>query len=265
MWNFSNDEWAFFVAAAFISVVDGFFYYQPLTTIPSLAKSNARRCTLALLPLVAMVPLLVVLSRWADPKVVGHYDYILLFAFGDAALIFLAAQFMSLLGISFRGDSLDRDNPAAVFAIGGVILGLGIVYALCNIGSGPTIWTTLLPALVATIALLLLTIAFELIAGTVVDNITIDRDSASALRFSGTVLGAALILGRAGAGDWISWPRTWSDFATHSWPAVVLIIVGGITHRLLQPTIDSPRPNVVVSGIIPGGLLFAAGLLALLV
>ena len=261
MWNFSDDEWLFFFAAAAIVVVGGVRYYRPLLSIPLMNRSHGRRAVLALLPVVAVVPTCVVLNRWADARVVGHLGYSVLFIVGGLAWVFAAAELLGVLGVSIRDDVLERDNTAALIAVSGMLLGVGVVYALCNIGSGPTIWTTILPAPVATALLVGLAILVELLGATVADAVTIDRDIATALRVGGVALGGAVILGRAGAGDWISWPQTWADMAAHGWPAVVLAIAAGGMHRLLRPNAARPRPPIFQFGIVPAVLLLAASIL----
>ena len=265
MWNFSDDEWLFFFAAVAIVVVGGVRYYRPLISIPLMNRSSGRRAVLALLPPAAVIPTCVVLNRWADARVVGHLDYSVLFVVGGLAWVFAAAQLLGLLGVSIRDDILERDNTAALIAVSGMLLGVGVVYALCNIGSGPTIWTTILPALVATVLLAGLAVTVELFGRTVADAVTIDRDIAAALRVGGVALGGAVILGRAGAGDWISWPQTWADMAVHGWPAVVLAIVAGGMHRLLRPNAARPRPPIFLSGIVPAVLLLVASILAAII
>lgn len=91
MWNFSEDEWFFFVAAAVVTVFGGVRYYRPLISISLLGRSRLHREVLAFLPLVAMIPTCVVLSAWADPQVVGHLDYSILFLLGGSAWIFSSA------------------------------------------------------------------------------------------------------------------------------------------------------------------------------
>ena len=84
-------------------------------------------------------------------------------------------------------------------------MGVGIVYAFSNIGMGPTIWTTIFPALAATILLVLMWLLIESIGRGVAEAITIDRDVATAFRLAGAMIGCAIILGRAAAGKWVSW------------------------------------------------------------
>jgi hypothetical protein len=261
MWNFGDDEWAFFIAAAAIVVVGSIRYYGPLISVSLQGRSSLRRGILASLPLAAIIPSCVVLNRWADAHVVGHPDYIILFLLGGSAWIFAATRFLGVLGVDVRDDIVERDNPAALVAVSGIVLGVGTVYALSNVGAGPTIWTSILPAFVSTILLTLLAMLIEVTGGAVAEAVTIDRDVPTALRLAGAVLGCAIILGRAAAGDWISWKQTWVDLVEYGWPAVLVAIAAGIAHRLLRPTAVRPQPGIVVFGITPATVFVTVSIL----
>jgi uncharacterized membrane protein YjfL (UPF0719 family) len=259
--DFDAGEWLFFLAAA--ASVFGLIvtYYPPLLLISPIKTSSLPRLALACLPLVALVPTYVVLQRWADPRVVGHLDYTILFMLGGGMWMFVASRFLQVLGISISDDAIERDNLAALCAVWGILSGVGIVYALSNIGTGATIWTTLLPAFVATVVLLLMALLVELTGGAVADAITIDRDVASGLRLGGAVLGCSIILGHAAAGDWTSWNHTWSDLANRGWPAVLIAIAAGVLQRMLGPTARRPQPGILEFGVVPATLVVAAGFL----
>jgi uncharacterized membrane protein YjfL (UPF0719 family) len=263
--DFDGDEWLFFLAAAASVVGLIVTYYLPLLSISPITRSSLQRFALACLPLVALIPTYVVLQRWADPRVVGHLDYTILFMLGGGMWIFGASRFLEVLGISIRDDAIERDNLAALVAVWGILSGVGIVYALSNMGTGATIWTTLLPGFVATIALLLMPLLVELTGGSVADAITIDRDVASGLRLGGAALGCSIILGHAAAGDWTSWHHTWSDLANRGWPAVLIAIAAGVLQRMLGPTAHRPQPGILKFGVVPATLVVAAGFLVVVI
>jgi uncharacterized membrane protein YjfL (UPF0719 family) len=263
--DFDGDEWLFFGAATASVVGLIVTYYLPLLSISSIKRASSGRFVLACLPLVALIPTCIVLQRWADPRVVGHRDYVILFMLGGGMWIFVASRFLEVLGISIRDDAIERNNPAALVAVSGILLGVGIVYALANIGTGATIWTTLVPAFVATVVLLLMPLLIEFIGGAVADAITIDRDVASGLRLGGAVLGCSIMLGRAVAGVWTSWNGTWSDLAVRGWPAALIAIAAGVLQRMLRPTAQRPQPSILKFGAVPATLAVAAGLLAVVI
>ena len=261
MFDFGDDE-IFFLAMAVLASVLGFItYYRPLISVARLGKSPLRPRILTFLPLVAMVPTYVVLTHWADPQVVGHGNYIALFLIGGLAWFFAGTWIIQCLGISLRDDVIERDNPAALIAACGFLIGIGVVYAASNIGTGPTIWTTLVPALVATGAFILILMGLGLCAKSVMEAITIDRDIASAVRWAATALACAIVLGYAASGNWVSYRQTWIDLALDGWPAALLAVLAGLVHTVLRPTPDRPRPDVFTSGIIPALLIVLAAVI----
>jgi uncharacterized membrane protein YjfL (UPF0719 family) len=263
--DFDGDEWLFLLAATASTIGLTITYYLPLLLISPIKRSSLQRFVLACLPLVALIPTYIVLQRWADPRVVGHLDYTILFMLGGGMWIFVASRFLGVLGISIRDDAIERDNLAALVAVWGILSGVGIVYAGSNIGTGATIWTTLLPGFVATVALLSMSLLVELTGGSVADAITIDRDVASGLRLGGAVLGCSIILGHAAAGDWTSWNHTWSDPANRGWPAVLIAIAAGVLQRMLGPTAHRPQPGILKCGVVPATLVVAAGFLIVVI
>jgi peptidoglycan/LPS O-acetylase OafA/YrhL len=101
----------------------------------------------------------------------------------------------------------------------------------------------------------------ESIGGGVAEAITIDRDSATALRLAGATMGCAIILGRAAAGKWVSWDQTWGDLVQFGWPAVILAFAAGVLHRMLRPSAERPQPDRLAHGFVPAIVFVAAGIL----
>jgi uncharacterized membrane protein YjfL (UPF0719 family) len=203
MFNFSSDEVICLFAAIWISVLGLFRWYGPLLSMPSLGRSDAGRVMLGLFPPLMLLITLVVVVLWADPQVAGHLDYILLFLFLQGASVTLGCETLRLLGIGLGDDAVERNNFAAAVAVVGFISALAIVFALSNVGGGPTIWTTILPALASSLILVALWLMVELLGGGVAEAIAIDRDAATATRVAGAMIGCSLVLGRAAAGNWI--------------------------------------------------------------
>lgn len=205
------------------------------------------------------------IATMGGSPVVGRLDYTILFMLGGGMWIFVASRFLEVLGISIRDDAIERNNLAALVAVCGILSGVGIVYALSNVGTGATIWTTLLPGFVATIALFLMYMLVEFTGEAVTDAITIDRDVASGLRLGSAVLGCSIILGHAAAGDWASWNQTWRDLADRGWPAVPIAIAAGGLQRMLRPTAHRPQPGILKFGVVPATLVLAAGFLVVVI
>jgi hypothetical protein len=246
----------FFLAAASGAVL----WYGYVVTATLAGRRTPFRGTLALTPMFCMAFLLMVLVLWSDPVVRGDIRYILLFLAGGGAFMALFLAAMPLVGHSIRLDVMTAANPASAIVAIGAMIGVTFSYSLANIGVGPTIWTTIGPAILASGTLLILWLVAELIAG-FSEAITIERDSASALRLAGLLAGGGLILGRAVAGDWVSSDATVHDFLRQGWPAAVLFLAGTIVQRSLQPTPARPRPPLRSFGLIPSLIFFFASAL----
>jgi hypothetical protein len=165
-----------------------------------------------------------------------------------------------------RDDAVERGNTAAVVVACGAVVGITLAYAQSNIGTGPTIWTTLVPAFFATLGLFVTWMIAEVIGGGIAEAVTVDRDVASAVRLAALLAASGAILGRAMAGDWTDWRSTFVDFAAQGWPALVLAAAAGVAHRALRPTPQRPRPPIVPLGVIPAVIMIvvAAGWLVYL-
>jgi uncharacterized membrane protein YjfL (UPF0719 family) len=158
-----------------------------------------------------------------------------------------------LLGISVTDDAIERSNPAAACVACGSMLGVMAIYAWSNVGSGPTIATTLLPALACTVTWLLLWFAVELMSRPS-EAIAVDRDLPSGIRHAGMLIAMGLILGRAVAGDWTSWHGTFTDMLRLGWPVVFLPIGSAAIHLFLRPSTVRPQPGIAGAGVVPAVL-----------
>ena len=255
MFDFSEDEWIFLIAACVGALVGAWRWYLTLMRISSLNANAKSQALLVLAPLASLVILMLVLQTLADPVyVAGHLDYTLLFVAGGALWIFAASEAFPLMGVSALDDAMRRHNPAAAVAVSGGVLGVMLAYAGSNIGNGPTIWTTLLPALVATGVLLALWFILELVGGEF-EAITVDRDVAAGVRLAAFLVCAGAILGRAMAGDWFDWNSTFSEFVVLGWPAALLMPAMIIMNRRYAPTPETPHPDSAKCGITPALVL----------
>jgi len=258
--DFSGDEILFLLLAAAATAAGIIGWYSPIFRVRARGAA-ANKLLLILVPPALLATLCFVLKRWADPKtVVGHWDYITLFLLGGSAWLTAAAWLARVFGISARDDAIERGNRAAAVAVCGALAGAMSLYAWCNVGAGPTIWTTIWPAGVATAAWVILWLLVE-VTTHVSDACAIDRDTASALRLAAWLIGNGWILGRAMAGDWTSWADTYAGFARLGWPAIPLAAVMIVLQRLLRPTPARPRPPVLTAGLAPAGILLLVALL----
>jgi uncharacterized membrane protein YjfL (UPF0719 family) len=251
MFDFSEDEWVFLAAALVGAAIGAGRWYLTLLRLSPLNADSKSQVLLNLAPLASLALLMIVLQSLADPVyVAGHLDYTLLFMAGGACWIFGASELFSLMGISTRDDAMRRRNPAAAIAVSGGVAGVTLAYAGSNIGNGPTIWTTLAPAFVATAVLLALWFLLELLGGDY-EAITLDHDIAAGIRLAAFLMSAGAILGRAMAGDWFDWDSTFYEFVKLGWPAVLLIPATAMMNRRYAPTPQQPNPETGKYGLTP--------------
>ena len=256
MFDFSDDELWFLIVALIGACLGACRWYLTLFRVSSLNRDSKSQVLLHLAPLICLVLLTIVLQTLADPVyVVGHLDYTLLFLAGGACWIFGASETFALMGVSTLDDAMRRRNPAAAIAVAGGVLGVMFAYSGSNIGNGPTIWTTLVPAFVSTGVLLALWFALELM-GSGWEAITLDHDVAAGIRLAAFLVCTGAILGRAMAGDWIDWDSTFSEFVKLAWPAAVLVPLMTLLNRRYAPTPQRPSPESGKCGWTPALLMF---------
>jgi hypothetical protein len=252
MFDFSGDEVLFMMIAG-VAGVGGIFRWI-VVVLSHAPPVNPVRSGLALLPGVCLTIVAAIIWNWADPaQVSGHIDYLILFLAGAAAWFSLTVLAVTALGIHFRYDAVEAGNRAAAISIAGAGLATSLIYAGGNIGAGPTIWTTILPAAAASLALGILWFIVDAIAHAG-DAVTIDRDTASGIRIAGWAVAAAIVLGRSVAGDWTGWDATLGDFLRLGWPAAVLTAVMIAMQLRLRPSPEQPRPSGR-SGLITAGAM----------
>jgi hypothetical protein len=245
MFDFSGDEWMFTLFAGAAGCLGIVRWVRLISVNPPLRDSLGRsgRRWLVTLPAVCLAIVAAVIWNCADPaQVAGQVDYLILFLAGAAAWFWLTIAAVSALGIHPRYDVVEGGNRAAAISIAGAALATALIYAGGNIGAGPTIWTTLAPVAVASLALCVLWLVVETSA-LVSDAITIDRDQASGIRIAGWAIASSIVLGRSVAGDWTGWDSTFEDFIKVGWPAVALT-AGMIAIQIRsRPSPERPHPS----------------------
>ena len=258
--EFSGDEFLLLGVSVFVTFAGVATWYAPVARVPVLGRPRSHRPVLFSVPLVCLGLIWVALARFAAAEVRNSVDYLILFLVAGAAWLTIAGWLFSLLGVSFREDALEQDNPAAAVVICGAMVAVALTYAGANIGEGPTVWTTLYSALIATGWLLVLWLTVELTTDISV-AVTVDRDMASGVRLAGLLISLGLICGRAVAGDWESAPATWRDFARDAWPTILWVLAAVVVEVVLRPGPQRPFPSLVRCGVAPAllYLLAAAG------
>ena len=225
----------FYIAAAF-AVATAVFFYQWYTKIYHCITEQQRKAipvALGLLPLAAFVIILRALA-FASFDVLGLWVlFYLIFGF---AWLYAGLQLMFIFfDLSWLDDALGRNNPAAAIAVIGGGLGLTLTFAGANIGDGPGWWCVLLAGGLGLVAWLLLGLIADRVTSAF-HRITVDWDIACAVRTGCYLTASGLILGRACAGDWTSFPQTVAEFAD-GWPVLALtaiFILIELIFRLIQ-------------------------------
>jgi uncharacterized membrane protein YjfL (UPF0719 family) len=221
------------------------------------------RLVLGVLPAALLVALVVTLQARAAREVRDDLGYILLFLALGAAWLIATAAGTAWIGISIRGDAIERNNRAAGVASAGALVAGMTCYAFANLGEGETIWTTIGPAALATSACLVLWAAHQMTSGAA-DAISIDRDMASGVRFAGMAIGTSLIVGRAVAGDYESAAGTFRDLWREGWPAVPLVMLAAAVQVGLRPSERRPHLDSIRHGLLPALGYLGVGLLDLI-
>ena len=235
MWDFDGDEWAFFVFAGIVAVILAAKYFRETSSVSRLVCPVQKRLPLVFLPIACLSGILLVLWNWSDPQTVaGHGDYMTLFMVGGALWVFGSPILTRSMGISARDDAIERQNTAAAIVVAGAMVGNARCYAGSNIGSGPTIWTTILPAIIASGTLMILWIGIELTTR-LSEVVTIDRHVPSALAACGYLIAAGADLGWAMSGDWENWQATMVDFARRGCPAILFAISAAFAIQIWKP------------------------------
>lgn len=226
------------------------------------ATLKSRRPLLSL-PFVGALALEWTLAKYADRAVQNDWRYQGFFLLYGAIWLNVALMVGSLFRLSLKQDVIERNNPAAVTGITGVLTSFLIVYGGGNIGSGTTVGTTFASVILGTLALVLCWFLIEVISGPTI-SITEDRDVSSAYRLSGALMAIALIVARAIAGDWISLSATVDDLYLKAWPSLIFVALAIALQFRMRPTPQNPRPDVLRYGIVPAAAEGAAALVFLI-
>jgi hypothetical protein len=199
---------------------------------PPTGRRNGIVAAIAATPILCLAGLFIVLRTASDPQVRYHAEYIALFmAVGGACIALVATAAPFYAGVSLADDALNRSNPATAIVVCGAMTAATITCAAANVGTGATIYTTLIPAALGVGTLLVLWLIHALISGSA-EAVAVDRDSAAAIRTLGMYISTSIVLARAVAGNWVSMDVTLNDFVRRGWPAAAFTAVAVIIDRL---------------------------------
>ncbi|MBL0921023.1 MAG: hypothetical protein IBJ10_02710 [Phycisphaerales bacterium] len=217
---------------------------------PMTASRRLRVAAMLVTPILALA-LGILVNALAAADVRGDLRYVLLFtAIGVAWVEVLMLVAPPLLGILSPKEAVERRAAPSIIVHAGASAALAIAYLGGNLGDGPGWWVVLLSAALSSGALLAIWALIEAVDRRS-EAVTIDRDAATAIRLSGALIAASLVLGRAVAGTWQSAANLLADFITLGWPAFVLLVAEPALHAVFRPTPKAPRPSVLTAGILP--------------
>jgi hypothetical protein len=240
VWDFDGDEFVFFAFAGIAAFILATRFFRQIGGVSNLICPAPMQFSLAAVPILCFLIVFITLQNWSDPQTVrGHPDYVSLFMAGGALWIFGSPALARFMGIGLRDDVIERHNPAAALVIAATMIAYTLCYAGSNIGSGPTIWTTIVPAVVAGGALMEIWLLVELTTH-VSEAVTIDRDLRCAALLAGLFIVCGIDLGWAMAGDWNSWGGTFSDFAHRAWPTALFALAAIVAIQIWKPRCMPP-------------------------
>jgi len=224
---------------------------------PALGWPGAMRFAFLWAPLGCLALLFSALLRWASYDVRGSAIYLAFYMVMGLAWLSIAPWPAACLGLSARDDVVERRNPAACWACAGLLAALTLIYTGGNMGDGPGWWVVVFCAALGGAALYLPWLLAEPIVH-FGESITVERDTATGVRFAVLLVATGAILGRAVAGDWESVEGTLRDFAAIAWPAALLWGLAVMMEMLLRPGAHRLPGGAFSAGAIPGLIYFAA-------
>ena len=252
----SGDEGFIVLICCLITLIGLGRWYYLTSAAAGFGAARAQRVPLYFIPLLCVAVLFVVLKLAASHDVRDSWPYLMMYLVMGAAWVVLWTGTLRFVGVSVRDDALERRNPAASYAIAGVLVGLTLCFAGGNIGNGPGWWVVLFCAALSTVSLFAIWALVQSLGGTS-ELISVERDVASGVRLAGFLAAAGLICGRGAAGDWTGATNAARDFALIAWPVLPLAVVEVAASRMLKPTPQWPRPSVVASGLLPATVYLA--------
>jgi hypothetical protein len=254
----SGDEAMALLVSGVMAIWTWFIWYVPAVSVQRLGAPEPGRLMLLFVPPICAILLFAVLRSMASFDVQDSPTYIFFYMVLGAGWVGWAAKLLPYAGLSPRDDVVERGNGAAGLAVAGAVLGVTLCFAGGNIGDGPGWWVVVYSATLATITLAGLWLVLDTFTG-ITDTITIERDSRAGLRAAALLIGAGLILGRAVAGDWVSYVATWRDFVMVGWPALALFAIAIPVERWARPSpLGYPSAARISVGMLPGILYLLA-------
>ena len=244
-----------FIASVFLSLKCWLTWYGDIASVNRLRAPVSKRLVLLTAPLVCLVLISIALTKLAATTVRSDALYISFYLLLGAGWLGGVTLIFPFLGISARDDVLERGNRAASWAVIGALTGASCSFAGANVGNGPGVEAVLFSAVLSSALFIGLWLGMDLLTS-ISDAITVDRDERAGIRLGGFLLGIGLLSGWSVAGDWVSASATLKDFATSSWPAILLtavaVAVEVVWRRASVHLSAKAIPSVVISAVYVG-------------
>ena len=213
-------------------------------------RSNPAILYLQLVPVLCATIIGYVLLLFSASDVRTSAFYIFEYLVLGIAWVAICEWLFRYLGISAIFDVVERRNLAAFAAITGAFIGVACCYAGGNVGEGPGAEVVFFASGLATLIFFVLWWLFSIV--TQVDyTITSDRDITAGLRLGGFLAAAGVILGRAAAGNWVSYSATVNDMILYGSPALLLWVIAIVFERIIKSAADRPAPASIWYGVLP--------------
>lgn len=188
------------------------------------------RWPLYLTPAIGGVGLMAVLLTASSPDVRTSATYTFMYTAMGLAWMACATKLFPFLNMDILGDYLERRNNAALAPALAAMFGVMMTFSAANIGSGPGWWVVVFSGILGTGGLLIFWFLLELAAAPS-ELITVDRDNLAGRRMGAYLIGQALLLSRAVAGDWISLAGTLHDLVVKSAACWLLLLLAITSER----------------------------------
>lgn len=234
-------------------------FYRAIFQVHSFHPNRKHRILLAILPLACMLLIVLVLARWSSPGVRSNTVWMAFYTMGGAAWLRLGLFLLPLFGISARDDVLERQNPAAAWAVHGTLLGITFCYAGSSVGKGPGTEVVFFCAALSTAFLFGLWSCLERIFR-LADRLAIDRDESTGIRIGAWISSLGLIFGAAVAGDRSSLQSTFWDFIRYARVTILFLLAAILIERAFKSIREQAEPRLRASVAIGLAYLFAAAI-----
>lgn len=195
--------------------------------VTELAGSQENRVPLLFLQPILLAGLWLFIATSAAKEVRETVGYQVLFVAATAVAFGFATRGLAVLGIDLIADGVERYNPAAQIACGGLWVAITICSGGANLGEGDFVFTTIGPFVFAELLLLAFAAGFS-VATSGFEAIVIEHNVWAGVRFAGWLIAGSLPLAWAASGDWVSAEATLHDFG-RTVPVLLGLLACGIT------------------------------------